>query len=1143
MLASLRGEPLPHAASTPTCAAAGILQRVLARPQGALHSFRRNGRHRTASYATLWHRSGAVLTMLDSFGAKPGQPVVLLADDIIDFAPAFWACLRGGFMGVALMHAARDQIHRRDPAFAQMVQSLGRPIILADDVFADLSSEHPDDFSDPLLRLSDASHAQILQTDIRPADPACLIATSGSTGRPRLVTLTNAALVARNFQGIDAATAGFPPALGVFPLDTMSGQYALYLHNESWVQIRSRELAADPSVVLDAVERFRIASIGLTSSLVARILDSERRTSRTRDLSCLRKVGLGSEPVSARHMQAFAALLRQHGAAAVDVLAGYGTTETGVLVTGSRLGLSSDADEPPALGRAAPGVELRIVGEDNAVLGEGEVGEVEARCPHKLFAGYLGDPDLSREPSAAGDWWRTGDLGAVRDGELVLHGRIKEVLIAGGRKFSLAAIDLVLQDVLQTGERAHCFVARAADGADLLGVALHGEAIGDARKAELSDLIQASVMRRFGLSLATMVTVDGFPQTRNGKLRRAELGRIASGAAAPPISPISVPRAPAATEATISRLAEIWCDVLDLVPPVDAAASFFELGGDSLRALALYTRLSQEFGIHIESDVFFEEPTLTHLGSLAASALTSPVDQPETFWPLSTKLHRRTLAPLETWPGARPTPSRLLLGHHMDAPGVPVVFVINSRAEVGKILQALGPSRPVYLLRSGLDRTDDWEATTQALALRYAEEIAAVHADGPCFIGGHCEGGIVALALAQHVLRRRRHVPLLILMDWSFPLQPYAGRVLLVSGRQNHLQNPRLRFWLPERAWHRAFAACEHVEIDGSFAMNDDSLDALGAVLRGAMDAAMSAPTALLPESAYRATIAIETAPDRMEPGARHRLRASVRNDSDQAWLGWDGQGFSLGARWSGIDGLLLPRHQQHVPLPPLRPQQSDTVELPLVAPDQSGTYRLHLDICEQGNRWFHPDPTRASTAVIAVGRESSPSVRSGPWARLRQRTGNPAPYEFNLRSAALHLLRSGWSTPEEWGVWSLGTAAVLVLPASAWDGLWQARLKLKAFGKSGSQVRVEISAGPSGVPLALTLPANAVVTQTIELPAAEEASIRFSTPDAVSPFGLGVSSDRRQLGIGLIEVALERSHRFRLPGLRTAARPGPVQE
>ncbi|WP_204351313.1 hypothetical protein, partial [Serratia marcescens] len=65
----------------------------------------------------------------------------------------------------------------------------------------------------------------------------------------------------------------------------------------------------------------------------------------------------------------------------------------------------------------------------------------------------------------------------------------------------------------------------------------------------------------------------------------------------------------------------------------------------------------------------------------------------------------------------------------------------------------------------------------------------------------------------------------------------------------------------------------------------------------------------------------------------------SVRNDSDQPWLGWDGQGFSLGARWSGIDGLLLPRHQQHVPLPPLRPQQSDTVELPLVAPDQSGTY------------------------------------------------------------------------------------------------------------------------------------------------------------------------------------------------------------
>ncbi|WP_457817507.1 hypothetical protein, partial [Staphylococcus aureus] len=77
-------------------------------------------------------------------------------------------------------------------------------------------------------------------------------------------------------------------------------------------------------------------------------------------------------------------------------------------------------------------------------------------------------------------------------------------------------------------------------------------------------------------------------------------------------------------------------------------------------------------------------------------------------------------------------------------------------------------------------------------------------------IGGHCQGGVIALAVAQHALRRKRPVPLLLLMEWLGELQAYAGRVMLVSGRENLVQNPRLRFAQPERGWQRAFADCEH---------------------------------------------------------------------------------------------------------------------------------------------------------------------------------------------------------------------------------------------------------------------------------------------------------------------------------------------
>lgn len=130
--------------------AACLFQRVMARPGGLLRSYRSDGQHRCTSYSAAWSRSGAIAALLARNGARPGRHVVILADDVVDFTPAYWACLRGGHVAIALMDAAREAIHRSEGAFNDIIAALEAPIFLIDDSFAELIGAHRGSQNTPL---------------------------------------------------------------------------------------------------------------------------------------------------------------------------------------------------------------------------------------------------------------------------------------------------------------------------------------------------------------------------------------------------------------------------------------------------------------------------------------------------------------------------------------------------------------------------------------------------------------------------------------------------------------------------------------------------------------------------------------------------------------------------------------------------------------------------------------------------------------------------------------------------------------------------------------------------------------------------------------------------------------------------------
>src|SRR5690606_7553377 len=174
------------------------------------------------------------------------------------------------------------------------------------------------------------------------------------------------------------------------------------------------------------------------------------------DLSRLRIALNGAEPVDPDTVEAFVEAAIPHGMRPGAVFPAFGMAEVAIAGTFPEplAGLRTDtvdlrvleseryaapvADDAPharrlaLLGRPVDGLEIRVVDPaDGRVLADREAGELEIRGS-SVCSGYYGDPDATDALFRDG-WLRTGDLAYLLDGELVMCGRIKDVIIVGGR--------------------------------------------------------------------------------------------------------------------------------------------------------------------------------------------------------------------------------------------------------------------------------------------------------------------------------------------------------------------------------------------------------------------------------------------------------------------------------------------------------------------------------------------------------------------------------------------------------------------------------------------------------------------------------------------------------------------------------------
>ena len=425
------------------------------------------------------------------------------------------------------------------------------------------------------------------------AAPAYAVMTSGSTGQPRVAAVAHAGLcnLLAWYADVLQLTAADRVLLATsvgFDL-TQKNLFATLLAGAQLVIDESQTL--DPQRLCELIEREAVSVLNCTPSL-AYALVANAAARDLAQLRSLRMLVLGGEPVDAEALRPWT----QHPSCGARIVNSYGPSECSDVVS------ACDWDgRPDDIGNPIPNARCRVVDVAGVPAALGVPGELWLSGT-PLGLGYLADPDAqsSKFVRDHGHWYRTGDLVRRRaTGELQFLGRIDTQVKIRGYRIELGEIESALKAVPGVSDALVVCRPDARGRPALAGFVVPSRPAADG--GELCATARAALSRSLPSYMLpqTLTTIASLPRTASGK---------------PDRSALPAPRAEAATQseapaARLAPLSRIWCEVLGL-REFSADADFFRLGGHSLAAVELVSRVESELGCHVRVAALFEHPTL-----------------------------------------------------------------------------------------------------------------------------------------------------------------------------------------------------------------------------------------------------------------------------------------------------------------------------------------------------------------------------------------------------------------------------------------------------------------------------------------------------------------------------------------------------
>ncbi|HAA90010.1 MAG: O-succinylbenzoate--CoA ligase [Thermoanaerobacterales bacterium 50_218] len=395
---------------------------------------------RSLSYAEFKRETERFASALRELGVNPGDRVFSLLPNSLEFIISFYGTLRAG----AIFVPVNPGYQRQDLA-AVLPDCTPRMIITSQEKLPLIQEFFPE-LSRPKVVLTDGSSPDALTfqelLELRegasfpePADDdvAELIYTSGTTGEPKGAMLTHDGLARNAF--VFSQTMKFTP-------DDISLLMAPVFHIAAQTCVLNVSLVSGATVVVykgwnlhrffELFQKYGVTYFFGPPTLYIQVLEAYKRDKH--DLSTWRTAFSGAAPVPE---EVFCRFQEVFG---FPIIEGYGLSETSPVITHNPI---EGPQKPGSIGRPFPGVEIRIVDDDDRELPPGEVGELVTRSPY-LMKGYWNKPEETAE-AMRGGWFHTGDLAYVdEDGYYYIVDRKKDMINKGGCKVYPREVEEVL---------------------------------------------------------------------------------------------------------------------------------------------------------------------------------------------------------------------------------------------------------------------------------------------------------------------------------------------------------------------------------------------------------------------------------------------------------------------------------------------------------------------------------------------------------------------------------------------------------------------------------------------------------------------------------------------------------------------------
>ena len=417
----------------------------------------------------------------------------------------------------------------------------------------------------------------------------------------------------------------------------------------------------------------------------------------------------------------------------VPVYEGYGSTECG--------NIACSLNAPKGYKAGSVGVpvdiEISIIDELGVIVGSGITGEIIVRGP-QVITRY--ENDDSRD-SFYKDWFRTGDNGYLdKDGYLFVAGRFKEIINCGGEKISPYEVEAAISghpDVLQTivfpipaGQRNE-----EAGAAVVLrkGVELY---LKDLRKF-LYGKVAAFKMP------SSLYILKQIPTSESGKVQRNTLYEhiialgIKAQSFADELEEIILPH-----KESEFKLYKIYLGILP-VKEISITDSFFELGGDSLKAAALYDQIKTELGVQVPLKYIFNNGSIEKLAQY--------IDGQRGHQPI-----HPFIMPFNDTGSKTP----IFFIHSADGEAVMYRYVAIN----------FDPERPFYGINFN-PAAVEWihPINFEQMAEQYIKDMVTIQPQGPYILAGQCVGGIIAFEMVHQLVNAGQEIALLAIFDSILP--------------------------------------------------------------------------------------------------------------------------------------------------------------------------------------------------------------------------------------------------------------------------------------------------------------------------------------------------------------------------------------